>query len=191
MISKAKLRERLRGARRALPPDERAARSIAACDHLSASSAFDDAEVIAVYAAHRAEASPADLAQQARAAQKRVAYPRVQGERITFHVTEPTALIPGFAGILEPPADAPEIALASVDVLVVPGLAFDRRGRRLGAGGGFYDRALTAARAGGPLVAVGFGFSCQLVDEVPTEPHDQRMDMLVTDTGTISIVSGE
>ena len=68
-------------------------------------------------------------------------------------------------------------------VLIVPLLAFDARGYRLGYGGGFYDRTLQGLRAGGPVVAVGFAFAAQEVDEVPVDGFDQRLDAVVTEQG--------
>jgi 5-formyltetrahydrofolate cyclo-ligase len=69
------------------------------------------------------------------------------------------------------------------EVLIVPMLAFDARGYRLGYGGGFYDRTLEGLRARGPVVAVGFAFAAQEVDEVPTDAFDQRLDVVVTEKG--------
>lgn len=68
-------------------------------------------------------------------------------------------------------------------VLIVPLLAFDARGYRLGYGGGFYDRTLEGLRAKGPVVAIGFAFSAQEVAEVPIDATDQRLDMIVTEKG--------
>jgi len=76
------------------------------------------------------------------------------------------------------------------EVLIVPLLAFDRRGFRLGYGGGFYDRTIEALRAKGPVTAIGFAFAAQEVDEVPTEPTDQRLDLIVTEQGVIRPVEG-
>ena len=69
----------------------------------------------------------------------------------------------------------------------MPLLAFDRRGYRLGYGGGFYDRTLERLRARHPVLAVGFAFSAQEVDEVPTEPTDQPLDAIVTEAGLIDL----
>lgn len=66
-------------------------------------------------------------------------------------------------------------------VLIVPLLSFDRRGYRLGYGGGFYDRTLEGLRARGPVTAIGFAFAAQEVDEVPIEPTDQKLDLIVTE----------
>jgi 5-formyltetrahydrofolate cyclo-ligase len=76
-----------------------------------------------------------------------------------------------------------EGAWVEPEVLIVPMLAFDARGYRLGYGGGFYDRTLEGLRARGPVLAVGFAFSAQEVAEVPTEATDQRLDAVVTEKG--------
>jgi 5-formyltetrahydrofolate cyclo-ligase len=68
-------------------------------------------------------------------------------------------------------------------VLIVPLLAFDARGFRLGYGGGFYDRTLEGLRASGPVTAIGFAFAAQEIDSVPIDATDQRLDMIVTDNG--------
>jgi 5-formyltetrahydrofolate cyclo-ligase len=80
-----------------------------------------------------------------------------------------------------------EGAWVEPQVLIVPLLAWDRRGFRLGYGGGFYDRTLAGLRAKGPVLAVGFAFAAQEVDVVPTEPTDQRLDAVVTEKGVIEI----
>lgn len=72
-------------------------------------------------------------------------------------------------------------------VLIVPLLAFDRRGYRLGYGGGFYDRTLEGLRARGTVTAIGFAFAAQEVETVPTEPTDQPLDMIVTEQWMLTI----
>ncbi|MCK8464289.1 5-formyltetrahydrofolate cyclo-ligase [Aliiroseovarius sp. S1339] len=69
------------------------------------------------------------------------------------------------------------------EVLIVPLLAFDRKGGRLGYGGGFYDRTLEGLRAKRPTLAIGYAYSAQEVEAVPLEPTDQRLDAIVTDSG--------
>ena len=84
----------------------------------------------------------------------------------------------GFGALI--PEDGPWV---EPEVLIVPLLAFDARGYRLGYGGGFYDRTLAGLRARGPVLAVGFAFAAQEVDEVPIDGFDQRLDAVVTEQG--------
>jgi len=73
------------------------------------------------------------------------------------------------------------------EVLIVPLLSFDKRGYRLGYGGGFYDRTLQGLRAGGQITAIGFAFAAQLVERVPTDATDQSLDLIVTEDGIIRL----
>ena len=87
---------------------------------------------------------------------------------------------PAGFGTREPVESAPEI---EPDLLLVPLLAFDAQGYRLGYGGGFYDRTLAGLRQRKPILAVGFAYAEQEVDAVPREGHDQRLDALLTPAG--------
>lgn len=92
-------------------------------------------------------------------------------------------LVPGVWGILEPdPRRCISVDISAVDWCVVPGLAFDRSGRRVGYGAGFYDRLLSA----GHCLKVAPAFQLQLVDRVPTEPHDRCVDFVVTESETVT-----
>ena len=92
------------------------------------------------------------------------------------------ALVPRTFGLSEPAADAPVV---EPDLLLVPLLAFDRSGHRLGYGRGYYDRTLAALRAQRPIAAVGLAFAAQEVLSLPAGLHDQRLDWIVTETGLI------
>jgi 5-formyltetrahydrofolate cyclo-ligase len=94
------------------------------------------------------------------------------------------ALVKGVWGIRVPPPEAPEV---QPDVLLVPLLAFDRNGNRLGYGAGYYDMTIAALRAKKRVVAVGIAFAAQEVDEVPTTPRDARLDLVLTERETIDI----
>ncbi len=110
-----------------------------------------------------------------------------KGEPLRFRAWQPgVALEAGGFGTSIPPEDAPEVV---PDYLLVPLLAFDRAGYRLGYGGGFYDRTLEGLRraAAVPVTAVGIAFAGQEVAEVPREPSDQRLDWIVTEAETIKI----
>lgn len=90
------------------------------------------------------------------------------------------ALARGVLGIPYPPEGNPEV---EPSILLVPLLAFDRRGHRLGYGGGYYDRTLSDLREKGPVFAIGVGYAFQEVDEVPADSIDQRVDAIATDAG--------
>ena len=104
-----------------------------------------------------------------------------RGLPLRFHRWRPgEPLVTRTWGIAEP-VDAPEV---EPDVLFVPLAAFDRHGHRLGYGAGFYDNALAVLRARKSVLAIGVGFGLQEVEAVPAEPHDERLDMIVTEHAT-------
>jgi 5-formyltetrahydrofolate cyclo-ligase len=94
------------------------------------------------------------------------------------------ALEPDAAGVPAPPPGARRVR---PDVVIVPLLAFDRAGWRLGQGGGFYDRTLAALRAEGPVFALGLAYAGQEVADALAEPHDQRLDAILTETAYIPV----
>ena len=113
---------------------------------------------------------------------KRIILPRVAGSRVSLHAVEnPAELVEGRFGILEPTPSAP-IAEAKADIILVPGLAFDRNGVRLGRGGGYYDRLLSEFDG----LRVGVCFEEVLFERIPAELHDERMDFLMTPSEIIS-----
>jgi len=93
-------------------------------------------------------------------------------------------LVSGVWGIREPPPEAPEVA---PDILLVPLLAFDRTGRRIGYGAGYYDMTIAALRAKKPAVAVGIAYAAQEIDAVPVTPRDARLDLVLTERETIDL----
>ncbi|WP_295534943.1 5-formyltetrahydrofolate cyclo-ligase [uncultured Thioclava sp.] len=104
----------------------------------------------------------------------------VPGQPLVFRRWHPgAAMEPGAFGA-PIPQDKTEI---TPQILIVPLLAFDARGYRLGYGGGFYDRTLQALRAAGPVIAIGFTYGAQERTEVPTDATDQPLDFIVTEAG--------
>ncbi len=141
------------------------------------------ATAVALYAAVRGELDTRPVATALLARDVTLAYPRVvPGQReLVFHeVTDPATLVPCSFGIPEPAEDAPAIAPGDLDVIVIPGLAFDTSGGRLGWGRGYYDATL--APAPGPL-HVGYAYDAQLVEIVPTSRGDVPMDCVITESG--------
>lgn len=109
-------------------------------------------------------------------ASKRVLLPVVEGERLVLRQYAPDSMVPGYRGILEPGPAAPAADPGDVDLAVIPGMAFDPQGHRLGRGGGFYDRLLPQLAC----VTVGVCLDIQMTDAVPCEPHDCKVDKVVT-----------
>jgi len=91
-------------------------------------------------------------------------------------------LVSGVWGIREPPADAPELF---PDILIVPLLAFDRSGHRVGYGAGYYDMTINRLRAMKPVTAIGIAFAAQEIAEVPATPRDAPLDIVLTERGAI------
>lgn len=187
---KGALRERMLLVRAGLPPAVREAASRAITARLAALPTWKDAGTVALHAALGAEVDTAELARLAHAEGKRIAWPRTasSGPGLAFASCPAAELVPGPARALEPPADAPPVSLTSIDLLVVPGVAFDTRGGRLGRGRGHYDAALSRIRPG--AVRVGLCFDEQVVERVPVEPHDVRVDLVVTPSGVLAAGDG-
>jgi 5-formyltetrahydrofolate cyclo-ligase len=141
-----------------------------------------DRMAVALYAPKGSEVDTLAIDENLRARGARVFYPRVDdSERIlAFHETSPDRLIASRFGLREPRADWRNVVgLVEIDAFVVPGLAFDRAGGRLGFGRGHYDATLAAAPAN--ALRVGLAFEAQLVDDVHRESHDVLLHHLVTE----------
>lgn len=178
----------MRALRRALPAPARDAWRAAIGEALVTALAGWPEErrtVLAAFAPSAFEAGPSLQALAAlREAGWRVAYPRVDGEGLVFaEVEDAGALVPGHRGLLEPPPSAPSVAPSALGVVLVPGLAFDEAGGRLGQGGGHYDRAL--ATLAGECLRVGICFSTQVLAAVTRDPWDEPMDLVCTDAGIV------
>ncbi len=167
--------------RRQLSPLEVAKRSLAAQERLLAWPRFHRVQTVALYAPVRNEVATDRLFSALSRRGARIAYPRVIGDDLTFHqVLHSQELVPGAFGVAEPSSECLRVVDEEIDLVVVPGVAFDRRGHRLGYGKGYYDRFLAARHdAGGRLV--GFCYDFQLVESLPVEKHDVPMDLLITD----------
>lgn len=176
---KAELRARMKALRAQLPAAARAARSAALCARVGTLAAWQGARTVAGFVALRGEVDVASLLAAARADGKRVVLPRVgEGDALTFHLGE--ALVASAFGVLEPAADAPT---ATPDLVLVPGLAFDERGHRLGYGAGYYDRFLGALHP----ATIGVCFDFQLVPELPDTPGDVAVDRVATDARVLEL----
>jgi 5-formyltetrahydrofolate cyclo-ligase len=174
---------------RAAMRDRRAELAAAMPDHASrlAGHAPDleiaGAALVGGYIALAGEADPSILMARLSARGATLALPRVvaKGAPLAYHSYETGAeLAPGAYGILEPRPSAPS---ADPQIILVPLLAFDATGHRLGYGGGYYDRTLSALRARHPVMAVGVAYAGQEVEKLPRDAFDEPLDMLVTEQG--------
>ena len=186
---KSALRQAMRAARAALDAEQRVSLTVAAVERLLELPPFEHLEgrVIAGYVAVGGELSPAGALAFVRDRGATVALPRVSDTppRLRFHAQEAdTRLRPGRFGLTEPPETAPEIRPGALAAMIVPGLAFDAAGRRVGFGGGYYDGVIDEARAGGATV-IGFAYDFQVVDRCPADADDRAVDLVVTDARVI------
>jgi 5-formyltetrahydrofolate cyclo-ligase len=171
------LRRTLRAERSALGVADVRAASEACCRHVAP--LLGAARMVAVYSGARGEIDPAPLLPELRARGVEVAWPRVADERsIYFHTAD--GLEPGRFQLQEPPAGSPRVAPDDIDVMLVPGVAYDDHGHRLGQGRGYYDRYLEQAPR---ALRLGLCHAFQLVAAVPHRTGDQPVDYIVTPDG--------
>jgi len=150
---------------------------------LTADLKLEAGTIIAAYHPFGDEMDPEPSLNLLRKMGARTALPTLtpKGQPLIFRLWEPgDPMILNAMGIMEPLDTAP---LADPDMLLVPLLAFDRTRHRLGYGGGFYDRTVAGLRARKNIIAIGIGFACQEVAQVPVEPWDAKLDRIATDQG--------
>lgn len=187
--SKSELRKGLRAARAALGAEDHALRSSSAAQRLVAELPAT-VRTILVFVSLGSEIETRPLLHRLWERGRIVCVPRVTGDGAMDAVVVSSfeELRPGFRGILEP-FGGDELAPESLDLVVVPGTAFDAGGRRLGQGGGFYDRYLPRTRP--DCVRIGLGFDFQVVDRVPSEEHDERVHRVVTDRRVVTCAASD
>jgi 5-formyltetrahydrofolate cyclo-ligase len=177
--SKSTLRERIRARLAELPATEVRAHSASVWERLAVLPAFPPAQSVMTYVSHGNEIDTHGLIRQLLAMGRQVCVPAFAGEYVPAVIHDFDAdLVEGRFGILEPKSVIP----ANPEVWLVPGLAFDVKGNRLGRGGGFFDALLR--RATGAKIALAHDF--QLLDEVPAETHDVRVDFIVTESRVVN-----
>lgn len=176
-LSKVALRRFINGQKHRFTPEELLAASAGPVARLEAYPEFQSAQTVLLYHSLPDEVDTHALLTRWQG-RKRLLLPVVDGDGLRLvEYTGPARLAAGVFGIAEP--QGPTFTdYASVDVAVVPGLAFDSQGRRLGRGRGYYDRLLPPLRAGGCLL-LGLCFDFQRVSEVPVDAHDVPVDAVV------------
>jgi len=186
-MPKRTLRQQILARRRALSHDQWRAASQMAQQQLVLLEEFARAGCIALYAPAHNETDTANILAEAFATGKRVLYPAVCDDRMVFRQVEGLgSLAEGCFGILEPCPTGRDHQADEPDLIVVPGVAFDLSGHRIGYGKGFYDKFLQ--NPGRKAHLVGLCHDFQLIDGmIPAEAHDIRMELIVTDQRIIRI----
>ena len=184
--TKTELRRQALARRDALPAAERqqAAETIAA---RAFPVAVAPGTIVAGFMPMKSEINPLPLLRALAGAGARLALPVVAGQgkpliMRAWAFGQPLAA--GVWGIREPEPAAPEVA---PDILIVPLLAFDRAGQRVGYGAGYYDRTIAALRARQPVLAIGLAFAAQEIAAVPATPHDAPLDLVLTEREVIDL----
>lgn len=174
-MDKKTLRQEIRQKKRQMTEQQIVKASERLGELFCSSEEYRTAQTIYGYLPYNQEVRTVPMLEQAIRDGKRVAVPKVYGEEMRFiYMDDLTQVDEGYAGIPEPVADGP-VADDKTALVLMPGLAFDREGRRIGYGGGFYDRFL-ADEPEHPTVALCYEF--QMVDRVPTEEFDMRVDRI-------------
>ncbi len=176
---KKALRREISALRRSQSPELRHARSARIQERLLALEAWHAAGTVALYAPLPDEVQVERLWREGVAAGKRILFPEVvEGRVLRFRRADSEHELAGAGKYGIAVASGPEVPVGEIELFVVPGVAFDRLGNRLGRGGGYYDATLALAPA---AERIGLAFAFQLVDEVPCAPLDVRMSRVITD----------
>jgi 5-formyltetrahydrofolate cyclo-ligase len=175
--------------RDALTAFERAKKSAAILESLKAQPEYIKAGAVLFYVDFRSEVQTRMMMQDAIDKGKRVYAPKVDRKSHRLKIFEVKDLArdleAGYMGIYEPiESHGGEADPATLDMVVMPGVGFDSKGRRLGYGGGYYDRLAERLRPGASLIAL--AYDCQVVDEIPSEEHDKKVHKIITETKVIA-----
>ena len=181
-MDKPQLRRQLQDKLLALQPEQRDRKSRQACERLVSTEQFQNASTVMLFVSLPYEVDTSEAILNAWQLGKTVAVPKVSWEQKHMIPVQIKSLETGFSteawGLRNPTAGVP-VPFSDIDLVVTPGLGFDRKGNRLGRGGAYYDRffaheELRACRCG-------FAFAEQVIDSLPVTEHDQPVDLLVTD----------
>jgi 5-formyltetrahydrofolate cyclo-ligase len=185
---KASVRKKLIEKRDAIPPEVRNVKNRLILDRLLGLDEIRNARIIFFFASFRSEVDTFGMIRHLIGDGKKIVLPVVDREsrRLTlYEIKDLAELSSGYMGIPEPSLRTPE-RLADIneaDAAVVPGAAFDPEGNRIGYGGGYYDILLSGLKKKIPVIAV--AYEEQVADTIPSEPHDIKVDLIVTDRRTI------
>lgn len=179
-MNKSSLRTAIQERLLAYPREKRLAESRSVCRRLGPE--IPDGSVVCAYSPLTTEVDIRPLIEELQHRDCTIYLPCFEDNALTFRQFESWDTVSkGELNISEPPADAPKLSLEAVDFVLVPGRAYDGTGRRLGRGNGGYDIWIEKLRKkNANAKCIGIALECQMVEEVPVDPHDQPMDGVVT-----------
>jgi 5-formyltetrahydrofolate cyclo-ligase len=181
------IRKEALGKRDRIPKELKGTKDSSIKQRLLALPEFLSARSVLFYASFRSEVETSGIIRESLSMGKRVILPKVDKTRHIlrlYEIKNLDELIPGFMGILEPFNTEEKIVhLEGIDLVIIPGAGYDYTGNRLGYGGGYYDILLAGRKKKMPIIAL--AYEEQLVDAIPAEKHDVRVDMIVTDLRVI------
>ncbi len=188
-MTKKELRSEILKKRDLIPPEVREVKNRLIRERFLGLDEYRTADTVMLFASFRTEVDTFEIITTALGDGKRVVLPRVDRETKVLRlylINNISDLEKGYMGISEPkPVADREVNAEDLDLIMLPGVAFDDRGGRLGYGGGYYDRLIGGIINRPPLIAV--AYEEQIVEEVPTAEHDIKVDMIVTDRRVIKI----
>jgi len=181
---KAEIRKSTLARRDGLSKKERTEKSKAVLNRLSEFANFLEARIVLFYLSHKSEVDTKPMIRKAFQLEKIVALPMIdqeKGEIVPFKIGNlKKDTQPGYRGIPEPiPQRCKQIPVQHINLAIIPGIAFDERGGRIGYGTGFYDRFIPELDITTRKVAL--SFECQIVPQIPMEPHDRYTDIIITE----------
>ena len=177
-MDKSEVRKRMRELKRAVPPEEKLRRSALIMERVEQTEAFRKAKVVLLYWSMADEVQTHAFVERWYRA-KTLLLPCVDGDDLRLRqYTGPECMVSGEQFGIGEPTGEEWTDLAAVELIAVPGGAFDREGNRMGRGRGFYDRLLKSTPN---AVKIGLAYNFQMLDAIPTEPHDVKMNLVITD----------
>lgn len=188
MDPKTQWRQAILEKRRSLDPQFVQEASHKVAGHLFGLEEFNLASTLGLYSSFRNEIDTTHIFKKSHSLRKEIYYPAVDAKKETarfYRVNALKELKPGFAGILEPSKTKNPLSdINYLNLILIPGVVFDKKGNRIGFGGGTYDRLLEGFN--GKRIALAYEF--QVVDSLPVEARDQRVDIIVTEERMIKII---
>ena len=175
MKSKRELRKYIRQLKTLLTPAEKQRQANSVFHDIECLKQFKDAKVVLLYHSLPDELPTHSIIDQW-SSTKTILLPRVDGEYLRLYRYSPTLMVHGSYNISEPSMSCQEYSIGDVDLAIIPAMAFDRKGHRLGRGKGFYDRLLATSS----VMKIGVAFNSQIVRNVPADAFDIGMNMVIT-----------